>query len=266
MIIFLNGDFIEKNNAKVNPFNSGFLYGKGFFETFRVIKKKPILLREHIERLNKSLEFFNFEKVNYDYIETVINQLIEINNLNSARVRVTVNHNLVNGNNILVNIDEFKPTFGEFVSVMVFDSKIIHGDLIRMHKSTSYLYNDFAYEEAKAFGYDEAVFVDNLNHMIEGTRTNVFIVKNGAVYTPSLDCGILPGITRKFVIESGREAGIIVKEKLISYDEFLYADEIFLTNSLNGIIKVKKVNDRLIDNFLFAKKFEIIFKDKLEFY
>lgn len=265
MIVFLNGEIIEKEECKISPFNSSHLYGKGIFETIRVFNGKANLLKHHIERLNKSLTFFNFNPVDYEHIERIVNNLIELNNLHSARIRITISKDLLHkADNILIDIEEYRRTFPEFAKIMVYPGKLIHGDLIRMHKTTNYLHNDFAYEEAKASNYDEAIFIDEYNHLIEGTRTNIFIIKSGSVYTPTLNCGVLPGITRKFIIQSSKELDISIEEKVITLEELLQSDEVFLTNSINGVIKVKQVNDRILNDFDISEKIKIFYQTFLD--
>lgn len=264
MIVFLNGEFMIKEECKITPFNSSYLFGNGIFETFRVFDGKIILLGDHLERLNKSLAFFKFKPVSYEHIEKIINNLVELNNLPTARIKISISKDFLNRKeNLLIDIEEYRRTFPEFARVMVNPDKLIHGDLIRMHKTTNYLKNEFALEEAKASNYDEAIFIDELNHLIEGTRTNVFIVTGGKVFTPALDCGVLPGITRKFILQSAKELEIQVQEKIILIDELLQSDEIFLTNSINGIIKVKQLNERIINDFNISDRIKVFYQNKL---
>lgn len=264
MIVYLNGEYVRKEESRINPYNSSHLLGKGVFETIRVFNGKANLLQYHVDRLNKSLLYFNFNPVNCNFIENVIQNLVELNNLPSARIRITISKDLIlNADNLLIDIDEYRRTFPEFAKVMLYSSKVIHGDLIRMHKTTSYMFNEFVFEEAKSSNFDEAILIDEFNHVIEGTRTNVFIVKNGSIYTPSPGCGVLPGITRKFIIQHADEIDIKIYEEIVTLEEILRSDEIFLTNSINGIIKVKQLNDRIINDFYVSEKMEIFYKDKL---
>ncbi len=103
-------------------------------------------------------------------------------------------------------------------------------------KSINYLDNLLEYENANLEGYNEAIFFNENNRLAEGCTTNIFIVKDNNIYTPSEKCGLLSGIIRRYVIDNFN-----VYEKEISKEELLNADEVFLTNSLVGIIKVSEI-------------------------
>lgn len=250
MKVYLNGEFLEKESARISPFNSAFLYGEGVFETLRSYNGVPFRLTDHIERMNNSLLVFGFKTFSEKEILHPLDELLKVNGLNSARIRITVSKNIDAGEHIiLIEASEYQPTFPEYANVMISSDKLAHGDKLRMHKTTNYLNNNFVYKVAKSQGFDEAIFVDNENHILEGTRTNVFLVKNGVVFTPSLRCGILPGITRKIIFEICEELKIRMEEKVLDVSEFDRCDEVFLTNSLAEVVRVKKVNDKVYNKF-----------------
>lgn len=265
MIAYLNGKFLNKLEIKISPFNEALLYGKGFFETLRTLNSKPFRLDDHIKRLNNSLSFFGYKNVDPDEIKFAITELIRINKLSSTIIRITVSKNILEEEQILlINMEEYKPTFSEFVSVTIYPERQAHNNELRKHKSTNYLLNKIAYQHALSNGYDEALFVDNFDHLLEGTRTNVFMISQDTVYTPSLKCGLLPGITRQIVFEIAEELGIKYQEKVIHLSELKQSDEIFLTNSINGIIKVKNIDEKYFDNFKITDKFRMIYEEMLK--
>ncbi|MBU1298019.1 MAG: aminotransferase class IV, partial [Bacteroidetes bacterium] len=243
--------FIEDKSQKKAAFNSG------VFETLRAYDGVPFKLHEHLERMNNSLTVLGFQKVNEQEITVAVNRSLVSNNLKSARIRITVSQGVdddkENGQKILIETSEFERTIPDYASVMVCEEKLIHGDELRRHKTTDNLKNNSFYEKAKMLGYDEAIFIDSENHILEGTRSNIFLVKDNVVYTPKLDCGILPGITRQIVLEICAELKIQCVEKILDASELENCDELFLTNSLNEIIPVKKIGDRELPSFKFAK-------------
>lgn len=267
MKIYLNGKFVEKEETVITPFNRAFLFGEGIFETLRVYNGKPFRLDCHIARMNNSLPVFGFGYVDKEIVTEAVYELLKINKLTSARLRITVTGEKIESSNqiILIEAEEFKSTFPEFVRLMTAEEKLICGDKIRTHKITSYLKNNFVFKKVKSLGYDEALFIDSENHMIEGTRTNIFLVKDNVVCTPKLECGILPGITRKLVLEICAELKIKCVEKFLDASELENCDELFLTNSLNEIVPVKKIGERELTSFQFAKMILEVYLRKVTF-
>ncbi len=256
--------FIEDKSQKKVAFNSG------VFETLRAYDSIVFRLSDHILRMNNSLIKLGFQKADEQEITQAIVRLIELNNLQSARVRITVTKNVSDekeGDQILlIEASEFERTVPDYASVMVCEEKLIHGDELRRHKTTDNLKNNSVYEKAKMLGYDEAIFIDSENHILEGTRSNIFLVKDNVVYTPKLDCGILPGITRQIVLEICAELKIQCVEKILDASELENCDELFLTNSLNEIIPVKKIGDRELPSFKFANMILEAYLRKVTFF
>ena len=105
-------------------------------------------------------------------------------------------------------------------------------------KSINYLENLIEYEKAQNKGYNEAIFLNIEGNVAEGCTTNIFLVKNNKLITPKVSSGILPGVVRQWVIDN-----YSCEEKYITKDELLHADEVFLTNSVVGIIKVSSIEE-----------------------
>lgn len=111
-------------------------------------------------------------------------------------------------------------------------------------KSLNYLRNLYAKRQAVLEGFDEALFINPVDQLLEGASTNVFIIKDRVISTPSLDAGILPGIMRGTIV---RKIGQLVHEREISRQELLEADEVFVTNALLGIMPVAQVDEKTFD-------------------
>ena len=110
-------------------------------------------------------------------------------------------------------------------------------------KTLNYLENIIEYELCQSSGFNEAIFFNELGNLCEGCTSNIFIVKNKKIYTPPVKDGLLPGVVRNWVIKNFQ-----VKEARITKEELLNSDEVFLTNSLVGVIKVSSIEDKLFDS------------------
>lgn len=210
--------------------DSGTFFGRGVFETI-LIKNKPHFLKEHIERLNDGIRKLSLgETVTLDEILKKINEY-KLYNL-ALKIVVTEKNIIFSTREIKYNSESYKNGFKVKISDNIRNSKSI----LTYIKSINYLDNLLEYEQANQEGYNEAIFFNENNRLAEGCTTNIFIVKDNIIYTPSEKCGLLNGIIRRYVIDNFN-----VYEKEISKEELLNADEVFLTNSLVGIIKVSEI-------------------------
>jgi branched-chain amino acid aminotransferase len=113
-------------------------------------------------------------------------------------------------------------------------------------KSTCYVESILARTEARAAGCDEAIMLNEQGYLAEGSTTNLFLVRGGDLITPSLESGVLPGITREAVLELARSANIVVMERQVGPDELLWADEAFLTNSILELMPLTRLEGKPI--------------------
>ncbi len=232
-------------NKQINPFsNTAFKYGFGFFETMRAKNSKIIFFDEHINRLNSSLKIFKLNQVDKEEIREQILYEIKKKKLKDARIRISYSIQYESPL-ITYEVVPYVSTFQDYVKIAISSYLLNHGEELRKHKTTNYFLNYFEYQKARSKGYDEVLFFDNKGHLLEGSRTNVFLIfykgdiKNLQIYTPDYNCGILKGIARDKLIEICNEIGFRVIERKINLKQFREAKEIFLTNSLHGIIPVR---------------------------
>lgn len=213
--------------------DSGTFFGRGVFETI-LIKNKPHFLKEHIERLNDGITKLSLgEHIKSDIVLEKINEY-KLDNL-ALKVVVTEKNIIFSTRELKYKSDNYEKGFKVKIANNIRNSKSI----LTYIKSINYLDNLLEYEKANLEGYNEAIFLNENNWLTEGCTTNIFIVKDNNIYTPSEKCGLLNGIIRKYVIDSFN-----VYEKEISKEELLTAEEIFLTNSLVGVIKVSEIKGR----------------------
>ena len=222
--------------------DSGVFFGRGVFETI-LVKTMPIFLEEHIQRLNKSI--IELELGELIYIEEVI-KFINQHNIKNKALKITVTEK-----NLIYSIREIKYKDNDYQKgFKVGISKVLRNSTSRIvgFKTLNYLENIIEYEICQRNGLNEAIFFNEQGYLCEGCTTNIFIVKNGKIYTPKIECGLLPGVVRKWVIDN-----FDVIETKITKDELLNSDEVFLTNSLVGVIKVSEIENKLFDSKLIVK-------------
>ncbi|WP_430000371.1 aminodeoxychorismate lyase [Metabacillus fastidiosus] len=257
MYIYLNSEFIKDTEARISPFDHGFLYGLGVFETFRVYKGFPFLLKDHIERLNQSLEQLNIHyKVDVDEAIKVIDRLLFLNKCENKDATIRLNVSAGNGEvgkltesyfkpNVMYLLRQAPPNNDIEKNIAILQTRRNTPEGSYRLKSHHYLNNILGKRELIETPELEGVFLTEEGYVSEGIVTNVFWVKKGIVYTPSLDTGILNGITRQFIMRCLSTLGIPVQEGQYTLDEMIHADEIFLTNSTQEILPVKEMGEHL---------------------
>ena len=258
--IWLNGRFVAADKAKVSVFDRGFMYGDGVFETMRSYAGVVFKLDRHVNRLYTSLSVLGIKPpCAKNAMKKAIYRSLKVNRLKSAYIKVSVTRG--EGRFGIGYKDKFAPNavivskdfegypgwmFDKGLSAEIAGIRQNGQSILSRVKSLNFLPYIIARFEAKDMGYDEAILLNTEGHVAEAATSNIFIVKNGALITPSLLTGILPGVTRATVIDIAKSLGLRVKEKTVLPGELYAADEVFLTNSLAEILPVTKVGPRRI--------------------
>lgn len=224
----------QNSNIEID---SGLFFGRGVFETI-LVKEKAIFLDEHIERLNKSINALSLGKaINKDDVISFINE----NNIKNKALKIVVTEK-----NLVYATRDIKYKDEDYINgFKVRISEVLRNSTSRVvaFKTLNYLENIIEYELCQSSGFNEAIFFNELGNLCEGCTSNIFIVKNKKIYTPPVKDGLLPGVVRNWVIRNFQ-----VKETRITKEELLNSDEVFLTNSLVGVIKVSSIEDKLFDS------------------
>ncbi|QZY54812.1 aminotransferase class IV [Crassaminicella profunda] len=249
MYISYNGNLLASKEAFIPP-NEGFQYGYGLFETLKVHTGKVYFIDEHLKRLNSSCKELNIG-LHYDLklIKKYIEDLMISNHIVSGVVKIIYAKNkdsydlLITTRQNMYNKERYEKGF--MVSFAT-TRKNQYAKLTYI-KSNNYLENILAKQEALQNGYDEAIFLNVDGILSEGTCTNIFFVKEKTIYTPSISCGILPGIMRKKVIDLINILGLPLKIGTFQKEDLFHANEIFLTNSLMDIMPVSKLNNKIFN-------------------
>jgi len=259
--IYLNGRLIPRSMAKLSPFDHGFLYGYGLFETMRAYNGHIFRLDSHLTRLRCSAESIGLTRSilstdeGKQSLKAACMETLEANKLKDARIRLTISAGeggmtpdlgtcssptvLITARN-LVRPPPEKYESG-FKTVLSFLRRNSHSPLSRL-KSTCYMENILARMVARAAGYDEAILLNERGYLAEGSTSNIFLVKKSpsperkgrvrVLITPSLESGVLPGITREAVLEIARASNIETQERQVELKELIEAEEAFITNSI----------------------------------
>jgi branched-chain amino acid aminotransferase group I len=258
-IVYYNGNILPADNVAISPFNRGLLYGDGVFETLRAYKGLVFRLGQHLKRMQEGLQVLRIEP---DWeahsIERAIGELIKLNNLSDAALRISVFRGDGEGpeppeglrSSILISAKPFNTYRAEdyatgFRAYLVSMRRSSYSPLSRI-KSLNYLDNILARLEAREHNAQEALLLNTLGWVAEGATSNIFIIKDKKLITPPVDAGILPGITRAAVLEIADSLDLQAREETFSPEELLRADESFLTNSLMEIMPLVMLNERKI--------------------
>ena len=258
--IFLNGRIVPDTDAYISSADRGFLYGDGIYETLRSYSGKPFKLSGHLERMRHSAKQLriSFGYTNED-IGKWINELIEMNCSQDAYIRITLSRGSGGGrlqmdDNIepttLIQVKPFSPydskLYDEGMSLVVSDYKRSTTCPISRYKSTNLLQSILRKEEANKKSAHETIVLNADGFVAECVVSNIFMVSAGSVVTPSLDTNILPGITRRIVLDICKNSGILSSEEHFKIDVLIKADEVFITNSLMEIMPVSRIDDTKI--------------------
>lgn len=246
-MIWFNGELISANDACVSPFDLGLTVGLGVFETMAAYDGKVFAYDLHHARLIKSAEVFALPVPERSVISAAIAEVIEANHYHQGRYRIRVT--LSGGANQLGGGRQQGDVMVTAQAARSADSAS-DSDLAKLAwvpfvineraatagvKSTSYADHVLAYRHALNAGADEALMFNSQGHLAEGSMSNVFVVKDGVVQTPSLASGCLPGVTRQLVINLCADLDLPVEECQLGVQDIDNADEIFLTSSLREI-------------------------------
>jgi len=289
MKIYINGKFCEKENAKVSVFDHGLLYGDGVFEGIRSYNRRVFKLKEHIDRLFESAQsiILKIPMSKEQIIKATIDTL-KANRLDNAYIRLIVTRGegdlgldvgkCYKGATIIIIADRIalypEKLYREGLTIVTVPTvRNLPEALNPQIKSLNYLNNILAKIEASNAGYDEAIMLDSLGYVAECTGDNIFVVKDGHLYTPPQCMGTLRGITRDSILEIARKNKVGAHEHVITRHEVYISDECFLTGTAAEIIPVVKVDGRIIGNgkpgkltLSLTKKFkELTLKDGVKY-
>ncbi len=253
MIVFLNGKFLDGAKARVSVFDHGFLYGDGVYETLRTFDGQVWNLAEHLKRLKSSCNLIGIKLPwSAKQIGEWVSETVQRNGSKEARIRITITR----GENGFDFVSCKKPTILIQAQVLMQQPDAVYKKGVAIvtfkaqrflpeAKSISLLPMVMGKRYSKRKNAYEAVFVDD-DYVLEGTITNIFIVRDGVLWTPKQN--VLAGTTRAALLKIAKNNGFTAFLRDFKIRDLYLADEVFLTNAPKGVIPVVRVDGQKIGN------------------
>jgi branched-chain amino acid aminotransferase len=258
--IYLNGEFVPEEQATVSVFDHGFLYGDGVFEGIRAYGGRVFRLEDHVRRLFDSAQAILLRiPMSQEEMCSAILETLRRNNLRDAYIRPIVSRgygdlgldpNKCKKATVIIIAIEWGAMYGNLyevglTAISVAVRRNSPDSLPPNIKSLNYLNNILAKIEANIKGGNEAIILDSRGLVSEGSGDNIFVIKNGKVYTP-YTINNLKGITREAVIDAAATRGYNILERDMGLFDLYTADEVFVTGTAAEVAPVTRVDGRVI--------------------
>ncbi len=259
--IYLAGEFVTKENAKVSVYDHGFLYGDGIFEGIRIYNGNIFKCKEHLDRLYDSAKSIDLTiPLSYEEMEQALIETIRKNELRDGYIRLVVSRGFgdlgldprrCKRASVIIIVEQLAIYSEEdyrngLKVVSVSTRRNIPDALNPKIKSLNYLNNILVKIQANLAGVGEAIMLNAQGYVAEGSGDNIFIVKNGSIVTPPTYIGALDGITRRAIIDISKKLGYEVREEPFTLHDVYVADEVFLTGTAAEVIAVREADGRVI--------------------
>lgn len=259
--IYLNGEYVSKENAKVSVYDHGFLYGDGIFEGIRIYDGNIFRCKEHLDRLYDSAKSIMLNiPLTYAEMQDALVDTIRKNGLTSGYIRLIVSRGPGDLGldprrspkaSVIIIVEQLSIYSEEAYrnglrSVSVSYRRNIPDALNPKIKSLNYLNNILVKIQANLADVGEAIMLNAQGYVAEGSGDNIFVVKKGVVYTPPAYIGALEGITRGAIIDLCARLGLPLKEEPFTLHDVYVADEVFFTGTAAEVIAVREVDGRII--------------------
>jgi branched-chain amino acid aminotransferase len=258
-LVLIDGRVFAPEEAKVSVYDRGFLYGDSVFETIRTYRAEAFSLEEHVARLEDSAAKIGMvlPATTAEICAETRAGLAGVKNAESyARIMVTRGSGPLGLDPALaaapLRVTLIEPLvrppaehYRDGIAVRCVQT-VRASDAVHSAKLANYLASALALRTARAAGAEEALVVNREGLVVEGTTSNVFAVQSGAIVTPAADVGLLPGITRRILLELAAELGADVQYRALSSEELARSDEVFISSTLREVLPVVKVDDRTV--------------------
>ncbi|WP_010168394.1 branched-chain-amino-acid transaminase [Candidatus Epulonipiscium viviparus] len=260
-IIYIDGEYLNENDAKISVFDHGVLYGDGIFEGIRAYNGRIFKGKEHIDRLFSAAKAIMLEiPLTKEEVAQMLVETCKRNNLTDGYIRLVVTRGkgdlglsptkctVATVFCIAANITLYpEEMYEKGMPIITASQRRNKATIIDPQiKSLNYLNNILAKIQANQAGVPEALMLTHDGIVAECTGDNIFIIKEGIIFTPPIHVGILDGITRNTVIKLARDLGYDVQEKEFTQYNLYNADECFLTGTAAEVIAVTSVDERII--------------------
>ena len=253
---YVNGKIVPLKEAGISVLDRGLLYGDGVFESLRTYNRKPFQLDQHLKRLLRGAKALSIRSLpSFVQLKIAALRTIKANKFQESYIKIIITRgqarkhglspkNIIGKPTIIIIVEEQKPypkkIFTSGWKTII--SSIVRPDVPASRiKSLNYVNSVLAMIEAKKAGANEAIMLDEKGNIIEGTFSNIFIVKHGLIYTPAKEAPILAGLTRDLVIKLAKQSAFRLIEKTITPKELYTADECFITFSGAGVVPITRI-------------------------
>ncbi|HOX05067.1 MAG TPA: branched-chain-amino-acid transaminase [Planctomycetota bacterium] len=261
MKVYVDGKYYDKEDAKISVFDHGLLYGDGVFEGIRAYKGKIFKCDEHIRRLYDSARaIWLTVPMSEEQMAVALHATLEVNKLKDAYIRLVVTRGkgdlgldprkcpkatvIIIADSIALYPEEF---YEKGLEVITTATRRIPPDCLSPRvKSLNYLNNIMAKIEGIQAGCMEVIMLNRSGYVAECSADNIFMLRDGRLFTPPLEAGALGGITRNTVLELARGAGYETQEPNLTLYDLYTADEVFLTGTAAEVMPVVKIDGRVI--------------------
>ncbi len=252
-IHFLNGHFVSEDQAVLPVSDLGVIRGYGVFDLFRTYNGRPFKMREHLVRLQNSAQAIDIPFLwSLEYLEDVVHELLARNGYPESVVRVVITGGPSDNGFLPTNepalailVTPLRPTLPQVFEQGVAVITVPVRRFMPTVKTLNYIPAIVAVKRAVAQGASEALYVDDQDHLLEGTRSNLFVFHGDTLITPKE--GILFGITRRVVLELA-QGRFEIQERAISRSELPEVNEAFLTSTTSEIQPVVRIDDQVVGN------------------
>jgi len=254
--IWSNGEWRRADCPVMAPGDRGALHGLGLFETLLAVEGAPVHLDRHWQRLEQGVERLGWTVPELD-VAAVMTELLQRNQLEAGRARIRLAlsggsgslRDLTPGADRLLTLSASR--LGEIpqgLKVALCPWRRNEHSPLNDLKCSSYAENLVALDWARQDGLDEVLFLNTAGELCEAATANVFLVRNGALLTPALQSGCLPGVARSVILELADAHGIEAREATLGVEDLEQADECFLTSATHGVMAVSRLGEREYPN------------------
>lgn len=257
-MICFNGAFLPEDQPLLTASNRSFKYGDGLFETMRLDKGQIRLANYHFDRLFTGLDLLQIGRAKLsknELLEQCTRLCLANDCADRARIRLAVFRNNQNEAEFVIGANAFPEQENNGWTIGIYPFARKHCDAFANLKSANYLPYVMADLYAKEKAWHEAIVLNGHHKICDGSKTNIFLIKEEKIVTPALHQGCVHGVMRRFVIDGLKQKGLAIHQTEVSEEELLDADEVFLTNALRGIIWVKGFGEKQYGH---SKTMEII--------
>ncbi|WP_226000681.1 branched-chain-amino-acid transaminase [Paenibacillus sp. BJ-4] len=259
--IYLDGQHVTKENAKVSVYDHGFLYGDGIFEGIRIYNGNIFKCKEHLDRLYDSAKSIQLNiPLSQDEMLEAMAETIRLNEMRNGYIRLIVSRGAGNLGldplrcakaSVIIIVEQLaiypeEAYLTGLKTISVSQRRNIPDALNPKIKSLNYLNNILVKIQSNYAGVGEAIMLNSQGYVTEGSADNIFIVKNGVLFTPPCYLGALEGITRNAIIDLCDELGYTLKEQPFTLHDVYVADEVFFTGTAAEVIAAYEVDGRTI--------------------